>query len=90
MAVALVPVGPDVPEALRPLLEALSDAVAALQQPGAPGVLWSHPTGATLEATVPAADYPDTHCLVDDINSIACSTKIAGVYTWRRADGTAL
>lgn len=75
---------------LSGVLKSLSDAIQELQQPTAPRPLWTHATAATLEATAPAAEYPDTYCLVDDINCVACSTKIAGTYTWRRADGSAL
>jgi hypothetical protein len=65
-------------------------AILELQQPQAPTPLWSHATASTLEATAAAADYPEHVCLVLDINSIAVSTKVAGSYAWRRADGTAL
>jgi hypothetical protein len=90
MIVLLTPVGPEVPKELQPLLKSMYDAITELQQPTGPSALWVHSTAATLEATAPAADNPGAHCMVDDINSIAVSTKIAGVYTWRRADGTAL
>lgn len=75
---------------LATVLQTYYDAIRELQQPGAPSVLWSHPTASTLEDTAPAADYPNTHCLVDDINSVACSTQVAGTWTWLRADGSAL
>lgn len=87
---SLVPVGGDVPHALAMILKSHEDAIRELQNPTQPTDLWVHPTAATLEATAPAADFPGKHCLVDDINSVAVSTQVAGVYTWRRADGTAL
>lgn len=90
MAGFLIPVGPDVPASLQAILQSFHDAILDLQQPGSPSAIWAHPTAATLEATAPAADYPGGFCMVLDINSIAVSTKVAGSYAWRRADGGAM
>ena len=90
MASPLVPVGPGLPAPLLAVLKSHEDALRELQQPTQPSPLWSHATAATLEATAPAANYPECACLVLDINSIAVSTKVAGSYSWRRGDGTAL
>ena len=38
----------------------------------------------------PAADWPGCMIHVADRNCIAISTPVAGVYTWLRADGSAL
>jgi hypothetical protein len=75
---------------VRAVLLSHANAIAELQIPTQPRPLWSHPTGATLEATAPADSYRDCYCLVEDINSIAVSTLVAGVYAWRRADGSGL
>lgn len=65
-------------------------ALTELQQPSQPSPLWSHPEAATLEDTAPADSYRDCACIVEDINSVAVSTLVGGVYVWTRADGSAL
>lgn len=87
-AISPPPVGGD--PALLAVLASYYQAILELQQPTRPSPLWTHPTAATLEATAPAAYYPRCACIVEDINSIAVSTPVAGSYAWRRADGSAL
>lgn len=86
----LVPPGPGAPPTILACLKSLYDAVRDLQNPGQPQPLWAHPTAATLEATAPAASFPNCACVVTDISSIAASTLVAGTWTWLRADGSAL
>lgn len=86
----LVPVGGDVPPSVAMILKSHEDAIRELQEPTQPTSAWVHPTASTLEATAPAADFPGKFCMVTDINSLAVSTLVTGVYAWRRADGTAL
>lgn len=86
----MIVVGPGIPPQMRDFAQQVADAIGQLQQPGAPGPLWAHPTAATLQATAPAASHPLCAAIVEDINAIAVSTKVAGTWTWRRADGTAL
>lgn len=74
----LLPIGPGVPDSLRGVLTALSDAVAALQTPGEP-----KPVFAVKQAGLPpAATYPQCMALVSDLNILAHSD---GVH-WIRQD----
>ncbi|MBW8812513.1 MAG: hypothetical protein JF588_03720 [Caulobacterales bacterium] len=65
----LVPIGPEVPAAVRGVLKSLHDAVGRLLAPGAPTALF-----ATAQAGLPrAADHPRTLALVTDLNILAHS-----------------
>lgn len=76
--VELVPVGPGVPESLRPLLKSLYDAVRALQYPEAP-----QPAFPVLQAGLPLASaYPNSVVLVTDLGVLAHSNGSA----WIRED----
>ena len=87
MAISILPPGPDVPEAVRAVLQTYFDALQQLQSPGAPSPL----AEVSLEADLPpAADYPNTQIVVTEHNCIAVSTDVSGTWTWLRADGTAL
>lgn len=91
MAVSIPPVGPDIPAELQPILQAMSDAIGQLQQPGAPSVLLVIDTAANLLLTAPAADYPGGFAQITDKAAIAHSVETApGTWTWVRADGSAL
>lgn len=74
----LSPIGPDAPEALRPLLMSLHNAVGALIAPGAPTAVF-----AVAQAGLPPpARHPQTLVLVTDLNILAHSD---GVH-WIRQD----
>jgi len=65
----LSPIGPGVPEALRPAMKSFADALAALMAPGAPTALY-----AVDSADLPlAADHPRTLLIVTDLNILAHS-----------------
>jgi hypothetical protein len=75
---ALLPIGPAAPAALRPLLKSICDAVAGLQAPAEP-----KPVFATTQAGLPpAAGYPNCLVLVSDLATLAHSD---GVH-WIRQD----
>jgi len=76
--VELVPVGPGVPETLRPLLKSLYDAVRALQNPEAPQPVFGVPQ-ANLP---PASAYPNCVALVSDLGVLAHSNGL----NWIRED----
>jgi hypothetical protein len=90
MAINLIPVGPDVPQAIQPLLQSHADAIAQLQQPGAPAPVFVIDTSANLLLQAPAAAYPNCIAQVTDKSCIAHSVLVGGTWTWLRADGTAL
>ncbi len=74
----LTPIGPDVPQGLRPLLKSFHDALTALAAPGA-----LTPLFATAQAGLPPAGaHPRTLALVTDLNILAHSD---GVH-WIRQD----
>jgi hypothetical protein len=76
--VELVPVGPGVPESLRPVLKSLQDAVRALQNPEAP-----QPAFAIAQASLPpAAAYPNSIVLITDLGVLAHSDGLH----WIRED----
>lgn len=76
--VELVPVGPGVPETLRPLLKSLYDAVRALQQPEGP-----QPIFPLRQADLPPASaYPNSLVLVTDLGVLAHSNGLV----WIRED----
>ena len=81
------PVGPGVTgETLTTLLAEIRDAVIELQTPEAP-VRMASTTNANLP---PADDWRGCMIFVSDKDCIAISTDVAGVYTWLRADGSAI
>jgi hypothetical protein len=90
VAVSIRPPGPDIPAALRSVLQDYYEALSQLQNPGAPVQLPVIATEADLLAQAPAASYPNTAIVVTEHNCIAISTNVAGTWTWLRADGTAL
>ncbi|WP_337187019.1 hypothetical protein [Phenylobacterium sp.] len=65
----VLPVGPDTPEALRPLLRSLAEAVAALASPGAPTPVFA----AQADALPPASAHPYALVLVTDLQTLAHS-----------------
>lgn len=65
----LVPVGPAAPEALRPLLKSLHDAVLGLLAPAAPSPLFA----VAQAALPPAAAHSQSLVLVTDLNILAHS-----------------
>jgi hypothetical protein len=75
---------------MQQVVQSLFDAVQQLQNPDQPSVLASIDTKASLLATAPAASWPNAAIVCAEINSIAISTLVSGVWTWRRADGSAL
>ena len=72
-----------------PLAAALQEMPAAINEQAVPTkpVQLASVVNADLP---PAADWPGCMIHVSDKNSIAISTPVAGVYTWLRADGSAL
>lgn len=80
-------VGPDIPAPLQPFAQAVVDALASLAEPGAPFRLPTVPTPADLP---PAADWGLHGLVVESLNSLVHSTRVAGVWAWRRSDGSAL
>lgn len=74
----LLPVGPGAPEALRPLLKSIHDALSALIAPPMPTPLF-----AVAQAGLPpAAEHPRTLALVTDLDILAHSNGI----NWIRQD----
>ncbi|ODT85693.1 hypothetical protein [Phenylobacterium sp. SCN 70-31] len=65
----VLPVGPDAPEALRPLLRSLADAIASLASPGGPTRLFAVQAG----ALPPASTHPYALVLVTDLQTLAHS-----------------
>ena len=80
------PVDPNLGFPLVPLLREMQDAIREQGVPTKPVAL------ATVAAAdlPPAADWPACMIHVSDRNCIAISKPVAGVYTWLRADGSAL
>lgn len=84
--VAVRPINPDLPFPLSEILRDLSNVAAEVQTPTQPVALAS-----VLFADLPpAASWQACMIHVSDRNAIAISTPVAGVYTWLRADGSAL
>jgi hypothetical protein len=83
----LIPPGPAIKPPYASILQAFYDAISELQNPGSPTQLASVDTKAHLP---PAADWPNGAIICAEINSIVCSTQVAGAWTWLRADGAAL
>lgn len=80
------PVSPTLGFPLAPTLQEMQDAINEQAVPTKPVQLAS-----VVNADLPpAADWPGCMIHVADRNCIAISTPVAGVYTWLRADGTAL
>lgn len=74
------------PPELQAALQEIVNAIQELQQPG--GVTF---LGATTLARLPPAERNRYgQIIVTDRNCIAVSTPVAGVWTWLRADGSAL
>lgn len=71
-------IGPETPQALRPLLAALVEAVRGLQAPGAPTALFA----CTAVELPPAAAWPNTLLIVSDLKVLAHSDGS----DWIRAD----
>ena len=86
MPVAVRPISPDLGYPISAILQDLSDATAEIQTPTQPVALAS----IAFASLPPAASWPGCMIHVTDRNSIAISTPVAGVYTWLRADGSAL
>ena len=80
------PVSPTLGFPLAAALQEMQDAINEQAVPTKPVQLAS-----VVNASLPpAADWPGCMIHVSDKNSIAISTPVAGVYTWLRADGSAL
>ena len=74
----LLPIGPEIPDAVRAVLKSFHDALRALETPGEP-----KPVFAVKQAGLPAAAaYPQCVALVSDLNILAHSD---GVH-WIRQD----
>ena len=86
MPIGVRPVDPSLGFPLSEILRNLSDVAAEVQNPTQPVALAS----VAFASLPPAANWPGCMIHVTDRNSIAISTPVAGVYTWLRADGTAL
>ena len=86
MPIAVRPVDPNLGFPLSDILRNLSDVAAEVQTPTQPVALAS----VAFASLPPAANWPGCMIHVADRNCIAISTPVAGVYTWLRADGTAL
>jgi hypothetical protein len=86
MPIAIRPISPDLGYPLSAILQDVSDAAAEIQTPTQPVAL-----ATVLFASLPPADnWRGCMIHVSDKNSIAISTPVVGVYTWLRADGSAL
>ena len=80
------PVSPTLGFPLAATLQEMQDAINEQAVPTKPVQLAS-----VVNADLPpAADWPACMIHVTDRNCIAISTPVAGVYTWLRADGSAL
>lgn len=91
MAVQVLPIGPDVPDELKALLQSMRDAIVDLQQPGAPPVDFTIDTAANLLSQAPADDHRGSRVIVTDKLCMAISVETTpGTWAWMRADGTAL
>lgn len=86
MPIGVRPVDPNFGFPLSEILRNLSDVAAEVQTPTQPAALAS----VAFASLPPAADWPACMIHVTDRNCIAISTPVAGVYTWLRADGSAL
>ena len=86
MPVAVRPISPDLGYPVSAILQDLADVAAEIQTPTQPVALAS-----VLFASLPPADsWRGCMIHVSDKNAIAISTPVAGVYTWLRANGSAL
>jgi len=65
----MLAIGPDTPQALRPLLTEMIEALRAIRTPGAPTPLHA----CSIAALPPAAAWPRTLVLVTDLNILAHS-----------------
>lgn len=83
---AIRPISPDLGYPISQILQEMQDAIVEHETPTQPVRL------ATVAfASLPPADsWRACMIHVSDKNCIAVSTPVAGVYTWLRADGTAL
>ena len=80
------PISPTLGFPLAPTLQDMQDAIGEQAVPTKPVQL-----ATVLFADLPPADSWQACMIhVSDRNSIAISTPVAGVYTWLRADGSAL
>lgn len=80
------PVSPTLGFPLAATLQEMQDTINEQAVPTKPVQLAS-----VVNADLPpAADWPGCMIHVTDRNCIAISTPVAGIYTWLRADGTAL
>lgn len=86
MPVAVRPISPDLGYPISAILQDLSNVAAEVQTPTQPVALAS----VAFDSLPLAAKWPGCMIHVTDRNCIAISTPVAGVYTWLRADGTAL
>lgn len=80
------PVSPTLGFPLAPTLQDMQDAIREQAVPTKPVLLAT----VAFASLPPAADWPGGIIHVSDRNCIALSTPVAGVYSWLRADGTAL
>jgi hypothetical protein len=86
MPIAVRPISPDLGFPTSAILQDMSDALAEIQTPTQPVAL-----GTVVFASLPPADIWRACMIhVSDKNCIAISTPVAEVYTWLRADGSAL
>lgn len=92
MAALLQPV-PQLPAGqadLQAFLTSVYETLQGLANPAAPVQLPEIETAADLLAQAPAESWPNSAIIVREHNCIAVSTNVAGTWTWRRADGSAL
>lgn len=85
MPVPLVATGPNSNSQAQ--IQAITDAIIELQQPGAPTQFAAVATKAALPA---AKSWPNCAIICTEINSLVCSTLVSGTWTWLRANGAAL
>ena len=86
MTIRPVGVGATTPDSISALLNEIVAAVTELQAPTKPVQM---PT--CTNANLPPADsWRGCFIFVSDKDCIAISTDVAGVYTWLRADGSAI
>jgi hypothetical protein len=80
-------VGSEIPLPLQPFAKSVVDALDELQNPGAPFRFASVATVADLPS---AETFALSGIIVADANALAISTLVGAVWTWLRADGSAL
>lgn len=85
--ISLTPVGPGLPPNVAAVLKSHEAALRELSTPTQPVQLAHRALKADLP---PAGDWKGGVIICDEINAIVQSTLVASVWTWLRADGSAL